>query len=238
MKILGGNACLNGINYISKTKIAQGRLINNKININIKERKFNTNKYLEKLFKIPFIRGITIILNVFIMNYKLTLAMLLFGIIIIQILLQINTTLNIGIDLKNSFITSIIFLAFIKYSSFGKYHGAEHKAFNAYINNDLSIEKIKQQSRICTECGTNFLVFIFVIRYVLLLFPINDIIALLISISFAYELFILENKNLIKLFFPLYYLGGLVQKYIVTTEPNDKQIELAQKTIFKLIEEE
>lgn len=237
MKILGSNAVLNGINFYTKEKIAEGRLIKKQIKVKIKDRDISTNKFMEKLFKIPFIRGIAIILNVFIMNYKLAIGLMLFGIVATQLLIQTNTTFNTNIDIKNSFIPLILFLAFIKFSSFGKYHGAEHKAFNAYLENNLSIENIKQKSRVSISCGTNFLLFVLIIRYTLHLFPINNIVIILMSISFAYELFILENNKLLKIFFPLYYLGGLVQKYIVTFEPNEKQLELAQKTISKLLEE-
>jgi uncharacterized protein YqhQ len=144
-----------------------------------------------------------------------------------------------------------------------EYHGAEHKTVYCYEENKpLTVKNIKKFSTKHPRCGTSFLFIVLIISIflftlipttVIALFPsfislnfiLRKVILFLIRLafipivaSFSYELLKLTSrfpKNPIVKF--ISYPGILLQ-YITTKEPDNKQIEVALKSMQLLIKKE
>ncbi len=103
---------------------------------------------------------------------------------------------------------------------------------NTYIaDKKLSLENIRQASRISPRCGTNLVVIIFLIQIITIrILHIYIFIPLYIFLSFAiaYEIFRWQLK-------PFVWLGSMVQKHIVTKKPHDYQLEIASMGLETLI---
>lgn len=66
--------------------------------------------------------------------------------------------------------------------------------------------------------------------------PVLNSVKILLSIGIAFELY--TNEFLLKIGFKyLYVLGGLIQKYLTTLEPNESQIEVGIVCLKRLLEE-
>lgn len=121
-----------------------------------------------------------------------------------------------------------------------QYHGAEHKAFNTYIGgHELLLESVKGADRVSNRCGTNLVVLLLPLMLVLSLVLNLDQIPLLlylVSLSLGYEIFNWSVRK--KRLGMVYKIAAVIQKYIVTAEPNVEQLELAIATIKKAIETE
>lgn len=123
-----------------------------------------------------------------------------------------------------------------------KYHAAEHMAINCYLEEkDITMENVKNSSRLSTRCGTNFevikdiflitssiLLCVFIQNY--LLYLLLHCVALLISTGIAYELIGIDSK-----LFPLNWPGLLFQYFISTGKPTEVELEVAIKAIEKII---
>jgi len=148
------------------------------------------------------------------------------------------------LNLSEGLFRMSIFLGFLVSTLFMKdmravyaYHGAEHKAVNAFENKaELKVESVKKFSTIHTRCGTSYimvvlivsiLVFSFIGRqalinrifFKLLLFP-------LIS-GISYEFIRLAAKYNKNLFFKAFLLPGFLVQLITTKEPDDRQLSAA-----------
>lgn len=126
-----------------------------------------------------------------------------------------------------------------------EYHGAEHKVANAYEKlekRDITIEKVKKQSRFHARCGGNFVVYLFfLILFITFIIPSNNLIfktilqvmLLPFLAGFSYELVMYTEylPNFLKF---LAYPAMSIQ-LITTKEPSDDKIELAIYTLFGCI---
>ena len=86
-----------------------------------------------------------------------------------------------------------------------KYHGAEHKAVNAYENlklEEINLENVRKQSRFHKRCGGNFIVYFVILTMLSTLLPIENLIIKALSmmllcifnIGLAYEIVNLFSK--------------------------------------------
>ncbi|OGI06333.1 MAG: hypothetical protein A2Y40_00385 [Candidatus Margulisbacteria bacterium GWF2_35_9] len=134
-----------------------------------------------------------------------------------------------------SFLISTIFMKDMR--SVYEFHGAEHKAVNAYESGaNLSVTEVQKYSRIHTRCGTSFLmvvlfVSVFVFTFIgrqsvftriglkLLLLP-------LIS-GISYEIIRFAAKHNKNVFLKVLLLPGLLIQRITTKNPSDRQVEAA-----------
>ncbi len=117
-----------------------------------------------------------------------------------------------------------------------EYHGAEHKAINAYdAGSVLSVENVRSQSRLHPRCGTSFLLFVVLIGSVLFSFfgwpnmiqRIAIRLALLPLVAgLSYEVIRLSGLSTHPVSEALKKPGLLFQR-LTTREPDDKQIEVA-----------
>ncbi|TPG68651.1 DUF1385 domain-containing protein [Brevibacillus laterosporus] len=81
-------------------------------------------------------------------------------------------------------------------------------------------------SRVLHNCGTNYVIFTILVYILIgLLYPIDTILAMLVSLMIGYELYKLDHSNIIAK--PFYLVGGFLQKYLVTSNPTDIQIDTA-----------
>lgn len=116
------------------------------------------------------------------------------------------------------------------------YHGAEHKTINCVENGlELTVENVKNQSRVHKRCGTSFLLVVMLISILFFLFIVVDniwlrmllrLVLIPVIAGVAYEFIKLagrsENKVVEVLSKPGLWLQGLTTK-----EPDENMIEVA-----------
>ena len=126
----------------------------------------------------------------------------------------------------------IVFFAALKFTSIGRYHGAEHKAVAAYEQFDeVTLDTARRASRIHPRCGTNILSYIIVAALLDPLIPYWwYAITQFILISEAWFIF---GKTR-----PSIAIGNFLQRYFTTTEPNRSELEVAVESLNRLIEAE
>lgn len=160
---------------------------------------------------------------------------LLFLFIIIDFYSKKNNEL--GIFVYFFLIVLIIVLCIRQNKSFTGFHGAEHKAINAYnFHKDITIENIKKSSRIARRCGTNgilMMIFIMIIFNIALREFYFSI--LFIIYGLTHELFILKNIDRCPLFYIVFKFGDFLQDKFRTSESSEEQLNLAKNAIKKLI---
>ncbi|MDQ0161378.1 DUF1385 domain-containing protein [Aeribacillus alveayuensis] len=159
---------------------------------------------------------------------------------------------DIGQILLESFFKLILLLGYIYMISLTplikrvfQYHGAEHKVINAYENNvPLTIEHVRQQSRLHYRCGSSFILFTVIVGvFIYMLVPteplylriLNRLALIPVVLGVSFEVLQLTNKLRHK---PLFkYLGypGLWLQLLTTKEPTDDQIEVAIASFHKLL---
>lgn len=262
----GGVALFNGIIFSSDYRqvIAQR---NNK-NIRCQTSEFNSGKNI--INSIPIIRGILGISsqlnnaaptfmdssgeNDSKSNKKIIYFYLIICIICITIPIIISAFFKN--DLRNVVQISIILLEFLIYlisMKFAKeldilfmYHGAEHKAVNAYERSGeegLTIENIKKSSRFHKRCGGNFVVYFIILTILSVFIPIDNLILkdiamillTILNMGIAYEIVNIFSI-LPKPFDVINYPATLIQ-LVTTKEPTDDMMEVAMYGIIASIRE-
>ncbi len=126
----------------------------------------------------------------------------------------------------------ILFFLAMRFTSIGRYHGAEHKAVAAYEKyGEVTIENAKSCSRIHPRCGTNILIYILIAA---LLDPFINwwgySILQFILISEAW--FTLGKTR------PSIAVGNFLQRFCTTTEPGRTELEVAVESLKRLLEAE
>lgn len=246
---VGGSSYTNGISFVSRKYKVNFETTSDKTKIFLRKNESEkTSSILNSIHKIPFIRGIFALLSI-----NKTLILLLF-LDIYQHIVMANSNNESKKYIISSYITLtisiIIFCIMIWYvatkifkniKSTWQYHGAEHKViYTNYEDKELTLGNCRKAPRISDSCGT-MLVFLFffiyfIIRIVDSKFKLNiwSSIHFIISESIAYELFLLDRNTPIIRF--IFKLGYAFQKYVVTSEPTDFQLNQAIEA-FKLLEE-
>ncbi len=126
----------------------------------------------------------------------------------------------------------LVFFAAMKFTSIGRYHGAEHKAVAAYERyGEVTLDGARRSSRIHPRCGTNILAYIVLAA---LLDPLigwwGYAILQFILISEAWYIFG-ESR-------PSIAVGNFLQKYITTSEPKRSELEVAVESLNQLLRAE
>lgn len=121
------------------------------------------------------------------------------------------------------------------------YHGAEHKAINAYeAGVPMDVENVKRYSRLHPRCGTSFLFIVLIVSIVLFsIAPISDIyfriayrIALIPVIAgISYELLRLSGKYKNSPVTRVLTAPGLAFQRLTTKEPTDDMLEVSIKAV-------
>lgn len=125
-----------------------------------------------------------------------------------------------------------LFFAAMKFTSIGRYHGAEHKAVAAYEKyGEVTLENAKGVSRLHPRCGTNIL---FYITLAALADPFVSwapyAVLQFILISEAWFVFGKTRWSIA--------VGNFLQKYLTTSEPGRKELEVAVESLSELIRAE
>ncbi|AFM41795.1 putative metal-dependent enzyme [Desulfosporosinus acidiphilus SJ4] len=232
MAVLGGRAHLNGITFATNKFVVRGKLKNGDVRIHI--RKLPENRLLEVMDRIPFIRGISKLAK---LNGKLFLVIILLLAIPWEWFFSSNSA-DAAVSLWSVIAiygTVLIVLVFL-FKELWQYHGAEHKAFNVYSSGGLlEAEQVQAADRVSSRCGTNLVVImlpiVFLLSNVLIQIPL---LLYLVSMSLSYEIFDWSYRR--KRLSIIFKIAAILQKYIVTKEPNEDQLRLAIKTLSKAIE--
>ncbi|WP_141604275.1 DUF1385 domain-containing protein [Terrilactibacillus laevilacticus] len=129
-----------------------------------------------------------------------------------------------------------------------QYHGAEHKVINAFENNlPLSVENVKNASRLHYRCGSSFILFSAFISVALYFFVPTDplwlrllsrIALIPLDLGIAYEILRLTNR--VRGIHFLKWLGypGLWLQLLTTKEPDTDQIEVAIQAFEEMLKRE
>lgn len=243
----GGRAYYNGVMFF--TDRFSVKAVRNKDNT-IRFKKYEVDEKLvetsDKIYdvvsRVPIIRGIYswIVIN------KVYYTLL--PIIALDVLSQLSReygtgkTFN-GFDFVGLIIMAVIFVRtvffLIKYKAFFSYHGAEHKVSNAYDKNrPLTLQEASKQSRVHERCGTMTIGFFLVSTAVvfLLLKKIISYLSIKYIIIFGVLDELYKNEELKRYGTGyIHKFGGLIQKYITTTEPSEEQLDLAIKCFQRLL---
>jgi uncharacterized protein YqhQ len=126
----------------------------------------------------------------------------------------------------------LLFFAGMKFTAIGRYHGAEHKAVAAYEKyGEVTLDGASGMSRIHPRCGTNILIYIVAVS---LLDPFIDWApwAVLQFIVITEAWFILGSTRV------SIAIGNWMQRYLTTSEPGRKELEVAVESLNELLRAE
>ena len=126
----------------------------------------------------------------------------------------------------------LLFFAGMKFTVIGRYHGAEHNAVAAYEKyGDVTFDGASGMSRIHPRCGTNILIYIVAVS---LVDPFIDwapwVVLQFIVITEAW--FILGSTR------ASVAIGNFIQRYLTTSEPGRKELEVAVESLNELLRAE
>jgi len=127
-----------------------------------------------------------------------------------------------------------------------KYHGAEHKAINAYeAGSPMDVEHVKLYSRLHPRCGTSFLFIVLIISIVLFsLMPdfgfawkiAYRIILIPVIASISYELLRISSKYRTSIVSRVLTAPGMGFQLLTTKEPTDDMLEVSIAAVNKVTE--
>jgi uncharacterized protein YqhQ len=189
------------------------------------------------------------------MAVAVILVVLLFFIAPLFLTSWISTNIpnTIVFNIIEGVIRLAIFIGYIKLISYMPdikrvftYHGAEHKAVNAYeAGVPMEVNAIKGYSRAHVRCGTSFLflvfivaiiVFTFVGRQELWLMVISRVVLIPVIMGVGYELIYFGARHSRNWFIKIILAPGLWLQAMTTGEPDDTQLEVAIAAINKAVE--
>jgi len=126
------------------------------------------------------------------------------------------------------------------------YHGAEHKAVNAYEDGaPLEIEATRKYDTAHGRCGTSFLfavliiaiiVFALIGRPTLWLMVLSRILLIPVIAALGYEVIYFGNKHFDNGIVRAILAPGLWLQSLTTREPDDTQLEVALSALRKVVE--
>jgi len=126
------------------------------------------------------------------------------------------------------------------------YHGAEHKAVNAYeAGAPLEIEATRKYNTAHVRCGTSFLFVVLIIAIIvfalvgrpsLWLMVLSRILLLPVIAALGYEVIYFGNKHIDNRIVRAVLSPGLWLQSLTTREPDDSQLEVALSALGKVVE--
>jgi len=156
-------------------------------------------------------------------------------------------------NLIEGFIRVIIFIIYLKLINFipdikrvFAYHGAEHKAVNAYEDGALlEIEATRRYNTAHVRCGTSFLFVVLIIAIIvfalvglpsLWLMVLSRIVLIPVIAALGYEVIYFGNKHIDNAIVRAFLSPGLWLQSLTTKEPDDSQLEVALSALKKVVE--
>jgi uncharacterized protein YqhQ len=126
------------------------------------------------------------------------------------------------------------------------YHGAEHKAVNAYeAGVPLEVEAVKKYSTAHVRCGTSFLFTVIIIAIIvftlvglpsLWLMVLSRILLLPVIAAFGYEVIYFGGRHTDNALVWALLAPGRWLQSLTTREPDDAQLEVALSALKKVVE--
>ena len=155
--------------------------------------------------------------------------------------------------LIEGFIRLAIFIAYLKLMSLlpdikrvFAYHGAEHKAVNAYEDGaPLEIEATRKYNTAHVRCGTSFLFVVLIIAIIvfalvglpsLWLMVLSRFLLIPVIAALGYEIIYFGNKHIDNRIVRAILAPGLWLQRLTTREPDDNQLEVALSALRKVVE--
>lgn len=206
-------------------------------------KEIRRSKLLQIILRIPVLRHIYFEL----FNSSKMIKFALFSMLMIDLFTLFKTTSIKNNNIFNVFQSGSLLIIFaiccifiinqfVKIKQTWMYHGAEHKTLNAYRKNiDFKFEDVVKSSRVSLFCGTIYLIFLLLFFIIIKVFIPFVSLSIILAMGIASEIHAIENgenKLIIKY---LYKLGAVIQKYLVTIEPNKDQMEVAFEGLKELL---
>ncbi|MFQ6121592.1 MAG: DUF1385 domain-containing protein [Dehalococcoidales bacterium] len=185
----------------------------------------------------------------------LVLAIVLFLIVPLFLTRLINPyiTSSLVFHLIEGFIRLIIFIAYLKLIGLipdikrvFTYHGAEHKAVNAYEDGvPVEVEAVRKYNTAHVRCGTSFLFAVLIIAIVvfalvgrpsLWLMVLSRILLIPVIAALGYEVIHFGARHIKNKLVRAVLAPGLWLQELTTKEPDDSQIEIALSALRKAVE--
>ena len=185
------------------------------------------------------------------LTFSLVFAVALFFMAPLFLTRLLNLNSSLVFYLVEGFIRLAIFIAYLGAMTLlpdikrvFAYHGAEHKAVNAYENGaPLEVEAVRKYSTAHTRCGTSFLFAVLIIAIIvfaligrpsLWLMVLSRIILIPVIAALGYEVthFSARHSGLVR----VVLAPGLWLQRLTTREPDDSQLEVAISALKKVIE--
>lgn len=126
------------------------------------------------------------------------------------------------------------------------YHGAEHKAVNAYeAGVPLEVEAVKEYNTAHVRCGTSFLFVVLIIAIVVFalvgrpavwLMVLSRIVLIPVIAALGYEIIYFGASHIRNGFVRAILAPGLWLQTLTTREPDDSQLDVAVTALRKVIE--
>lgn len=183
------------------------------------------------------------------------LAVVLFLILPLFLTRLINPFLGSSLlfNLVEGLIRLAIFIAYLKVVGLlpdikrvFTYHGAEHKAVNAYeAGVPMEVASVQKHSTAHVRCGTNFifvvlviaiLVFSLVGRQTLWLMALLRIVLIPVIAAIGYEIIMYGSRHIKNRFVRAILSPGLWLQALTTQPPGDPQVEIALAALNKALE--
>ena len=210
------------------------------------------------ILKKPFLRGCVALYEEEEMsNSEIAITMVISTLFAIAVFLALPTFIvkfipgvqdnHIVLNLIEGVIRLVLFLLYIWGIGLTKdiqrvfqYHGAEHKTIHTYeLDLPLTVENVRQQSRLHARCGTNFLLIVMVVSIFVFAFLgwpnlleriVSRVLLMPVVAGIAYEVIRLAGRS-DHSFVKALIKPGLALQYMTTREPEDDQIEVAIRAL-------
>ena len=160
---------------------------------------------------------------------------------------------SIVFHLVEGFVRLGIFVAYLKLLTLSTslrrifaYHGAEHKAVNAYeAGVPLEVGAVREYSTAHTRCGTSFLFVVLIIAIIvfaligrpsLWLMVLSRVILIPVIASLGYEITQFGARHIESRLVRAFLAPGLWLQRLTTREPDDSQLEVALSALRRAVE--
>ena len=186
---------------------------------------------------------------------SLTFAVALFFLspLFLTRLLDPYITSSLVFHLIEGFIRLGIFIAYLKLITLMPdikrifaYHGAEHKAVNAYeAGVPLEVEAVREYNKAHVRCGTSFLFAVLIIAIIVFalvgrpsiwLMVMSRIILIPLIAAIGYEVIYFGANHIRNAFVRAIVAPGLWLQTLTTREPDDSQLDVALAALRKVVE--
>ncbi len=262
-KILGGRARFNGIYFFASDSIVVCKEFEKGFKLTRRRSKVNQNQGI--LSKIPFVRSLIklrMLVRLLLMTMGKVPKALVLSVLFVSLFsdlfflmhpyyYQATSSASTLDSFRYLFYVALLFSVVLlvtgNFKSFFngllnlfRFHGAEHKAINAAMEDEpLTVAKVKSQSRISYRCGTT-LVVIYLPLVILMntFFGTVMFLNVVFSLVVAMEVFtLMRNRYFFFALKPILWVSAAIQYLIMTKEPTDKQVEAATYAVRMIGEE-